>query len=624
MCGILAYFGETILETNHPALTSIAHRGPDGYGMQCYKVRDHFLSLGHRRLSIIDLTKKALQPMRYQETELWITYNGEIYNYLELRAELQQAGFQFSTDSDTEVLLASYQRWGKNCLERLNGMFAFSIWDSQSKKLFVARDRYGIKPLFYWNSPVGFAVVSEIKQMTSLPGFSAALNMDTAYQFLLFGDFCYDENTLWKNVLELEPGMMFQLDLNKWRPGDFISLQKWYDFTPHLDSRPINESRAIEKFHYLLEDSIKLRLRSDVPVGFGLSGGLDSSAITCIAAKNIKPVFPLHTFSACYEDSSIDERPYIDAVLSDINAEVHKAFIDPSYIIDNMDIVTKNHDLPTSRMTIFPHHLLCQLSHSIGTKVVLEGQGADETLAGYTEFLWSYLVDLLFNFKWINAIKEYSHIKRNGGTSMLYGLQQILYTIFPDLLGVLNRQNAFMDKKESFLKFHDLNGSRLNQCHIINRKQKSIREMHRIRMILLRSILHNVDRVSMAHSVEIRSPFLDYRLIEFSLCLPASLKILNGTHKYILRKAAQNILPAKVLERKDKMGFPSPESQWAKGPLEYFYREGLRDLNDIPFINSKVALDDFERFTKGLIPYNRIFWRLIGFQRWMKIFKISI
>jgi asparagine synthase (glutamine-hydrolysing) len=207
---------------------------------------------------------------------------------------------------------------------------------------------------------------------------------------------------------------------------------------------------------------------------------------------------------------------------------------------------------------------------------------------------------------------------------MLYGLQQILYTIFPDLPGVLNKLNVFMDKKESFLKFHDLNGSRLNQCHIINRKQKSIREMHRIRMVLLRSILHNVDRVSMAHSVEIRNPFLDYRLIEFSLCLPASLKILNGTHKYILRKAAQDILPAKVLERKDKMGFPSPESQWAKGPLENFYREGLRDLSDISFINSKVVLDDFERFTKGLIPYNRIFWRLIGFQRWMKIFKISV
>jgi asparagine synthase (glutamine-hydrolysing) len=623
MCGILVYFGKERLTVDHPSLTSIAHRGPDGSGMKSYRINDFFLSLGHRRLSIIDLSDKAAQPMSYHD-RLWITYNGEIYNYIELKEELRQDGYMFHTNSDTEVLLASYHKWGESCLEKLNGMFAFAIWDDQSKILFVARDRYGIKPLYYWNSPDGFAVVSEIKQVTNLPGFEASLNYEAGYQFLKYGDFCFDKHTLWRNVFELEPGMMFQVDLNKREPCDTITPRKWYDLTPYLNCVPVDESDAIERFRYLLEDSIRLRLRSDVPVGFALSGGLDSSSIICLATKKIKPGFPFQTFSACCEEPSVDERPFIHAVLNDIDVEANILFMDPSYIIDNMDFVTTKHDLPITRTSIFSHHQLCQTSHLIGTKVILEGEGPDEVLAGYTSFFWAFLSELLLTFRGITAIREYLHFRRMNESSLGFAAKQMLSTMSPYLIRMYQNQKLRFQQKKSYLNFNGWKDSCVNIEPEIVREQRSIYKMQIIRMKFLRAILHNVDRVSMAHSVEVRNPFLDYRLIEFCLALPASLKIQNGRQKHLLRQAMVDILPSKIKERTDKMGFSSPEGQWAKGPLKEFYRESLLKLEALPFVNSKVVQSNYEDFIKGLIPYDRIFWRLISFQHWLKIFKISI
>lgn len=311
-------------------------------------------------------------------------------------------------------------------------------------------------------------------------------------------------------------------------------------------------------------------------------------------------------------------------MLNDIDVESYKKFLEPSYVIGNMDFVTTKHDLPMTRMTIFSHHQLCQLSHSINTKVVLEGQGADEILAGYSSFSWAFLSELFLNYHFVTAISEYLHFKRNQKSSLVADVKQLLYTMFPNMLGMYQNWKSHIQQNKSYFNFNVLGKSYMNLKPKIVRELSSVYELNRIRMMLLRAILHNVDRCSMAHSVEVRSPFLDYRLMEFCLALPTSLKIQKGLQKYILRKAMTDILPAKIKERTDKMGFSSPESQWAKGHLKNFYRELLLELNEIPFVNSNLVKENFERFLKGSIPYNSIFWRLICFQRWLKVFKISI
>ena len=623
MCGILAYIGKEKLDADHPGITSVARRGPDGSGMRVFAVGDYFLSLGHRRLSIIDLTDNAAQPMSYQDSGLWITFNGEIYNYIELKTELSKSGYEFMTASDTEVLIAAYHKWSEDCLEKLNGMFAFAVWDSRHRVLFVARDRYGVKPIFYWNSPYGLGIASEIKQLTALPSFKASLNLEAAYQFLQYGDFCYDERTLWKDVFELEPGMMFRIELNKWRPCDPVEAREWYSLPPYARNSCVDESEAVEHFRLILEDSVRLRLRSDVPVGFALSGGLDSSSLTCLAAKKIRQNSRLQTFSACYDEPEIDERPFINAVLDDTDVEAHKTLIHPSYIIDNMDFVTRMHDLPTTRMTVLVHYRLCQLIRSLGTKVVLEGQGPDETLAGYSDFFWSYLSELLTAFQLMTAMREYSYFRRNNNGNLLYGARQLFHTMFPNFAGIWSKLNPLAGQ-ESYLNVPALNDQGLKQGSTLLRKQKSLRELHLIRMKLLRAILHNVDRASMAHSVEVRNPFLDYRLVAFCLSLQSSLKIQKSNQKYLLRLAMADVLPKRVRERTNKIGFPSSEALWAKGHLADFYRELLQGLNEIPFINFDLVKNGFENFIGGSVPYDRAFWRLISFQRWLKIFNISI
>lgn len=272
MCGILAYFSKTALAPSHTALTSVAHRGPDGSGLETFQVTDHNVSLGHRRLSIIDLTDNARQPLRLIDRDLWITYNGEIYNYIELRTELEKDGMRFRSDSDTEVLLAAYATWGSECLQKINGMFAFVIWNAESQTLFAARDRFGIKPLYVWNGPDGLALVSEIKQLIDLPGFERRLNREAAVQFLQYADFSYDAQTMWRDVYELEPGTTLSLPLATWRPGQAIAQQRWY-VLPEKSNHRIARKTAEETFRELLEDAIRLRLRADVPVGTALSGG---------------------------------------------------------------------------------------------------------------------------------------------------------------------------------------------------------------------------------------------------------------------------------------------------------------------------------------------------------------
>ncbi|MGD2080660.1 MAG: asparagine synthase (glutamine-hydrolyzing) [Nitrospirota bacterium] len=625
MCGIFVSFGRDAIGEGHPCLTSISHRGPDGRGARTFRVNDGFLSMGHRRLSIIDLSDNARQPMRYLDGGLWITYNGEIYNYLELKGELLAQGYEFRTSSDTEVLLAAYRRWGKDCLGRLNGMFAFAIWDEASKTLFAARDRYGVKPLYYWSSPRGFALASEIKQLAALPGFRAMVNHDSAYQFLRYGDFCYGAETLWKDVFELEPGMMVEVKIDKWNPSACIVPETWYGpESRHDPAARVPEQEAAERFRFLLEDSIRLRLRADVPVGFALSGGLDSSTITCLGAESLNHGPRPKTFSACYEEPEYNESNFVRAVVDSTGAEPTEVFTRPSYIIENLDCVTRIHDLPTAGRAIFPHYNLCRSARTAGAKVLLEGQGPDEILAGYRSFFWAFLSELIMSLRGSAALSEYLHFRKINGGSLRADGKHLLKVIFPALTLARRMWPGSAGDGESLLDLRVFKQCGVDDTPRVVRDQKSVMGLHRVRMTLLRAILHNVDRSSMASSVEVRNPFLDYRLVEFCLSLPVSMKIRGGLQKYLLRKAMADVLPEKVRARSQKTGFSSPEAVWAKGALRGFYRQSLSELDGMPFVRRRGATQRFDRFLEGRIPYDRIFWRLINFHRWAKVFNISM
>jgi asparagine synthase (glutamine-hydrolysing) len=277
MCGFVAFLGREKIDDNHPSISSVNHRGPDASGARSFVVGDLILSLAHRRLSILDLEERGNQPFSSTAGGPWVVYNGEIYNYLEIRLELEKEGYVFRTNTDTEVLVQSYVRWGLNCIEKFNGMFSFVIWDAKKRCLVIVRDRFGIKPLYLWNDPTGLAVCSEIKQLCGIPGFKGALDLEIAHQYLCYGDFSIGPNTLWKDVIEVEPGTLLVIETDKYRPGQDLVPVRWYEIARREKSTVVTEPDAVAEFSRLLEDAIRIRLRADVPVTVALSGGHTSN-----------------------------------------------------------------------------------------------------------------------------------------------------------------------------------------------------------------------------------------------------------------------------------------------------------------------------------------------------------
>ena len=612
MCGILAYISSQHLEDTHPAIESINHRGPDDSGIQHFNFGRQCLTLAHKRLSIIDLSKAAVQPMNYGHA--WIIFNGEIYNYQELKTELVTLGFQFRTSSDTEVILAAYQHWGKACLERLNGMFAFVIWDCQQQILFVARDRFGIKPLYFWNTTHGLAIVSEIKQLRQLPGFQARLNLEAAFQFMAYADFSYDETTMWAQVNELQPGHAISIDSQNWHNGRPFSPTKWY--IPPEQTASHDYPSAVQKFAREFERAIRLQLRADVPIGTALSGGIDSSAITGLIDKVICPSAPYHTFSASYEDEEGDETPFIRAMQKTLTAKTHDVQIGAHTAIEKLDFATYMHDLPILGRAILPYYGLCEFIKTQNIKVVLQGQGADEILAGYIEFHRAFLAELLAQRHYLRAAKEYWAYRKIQKTDSIRSDIRKLYQLTQTVSNTAAQTQVLSYFSPEFTKTVEI--TRKNP-----RLQQTVKDTHTSRLTALRMFLHNVDRASMAYGIEVRVPFLDHNLVHYCLNLPSHYKIRKGLRKSVLRDAAVPLLPPEIQNRAIKMGFSSPEATWAKTHLKDFYDTKLTTLENHPLINGKLARQHFHEFLEGKLPYNRLWWRLASFQHWMSCFGIS-
>jgi len=618
MCGILLSISNEKLDASHPALSVIEHRGPDGFGMENFQLDDSFfLSMGHRRLSIIDISERGGQPMFYAENRYCVTYNGEIYNYPEIRNDLEREGFLFKSDSDTEVLLAAYAHWGPKCLERFNGMFAFAVYDTLEKTLFVARDRFGIKPLYFYNCGGSFVIASEIKQIAAFGFYKPSVNKTQLYHYLNFGDFSFSPETMWNDIFELEGGRSCLLDLKNWRPGDKLNITRWYEIPPDSIT-DISFEEAARKFRELLDDSVNLRLRADVNIGFLLSGGHDSSTLVGIAHNNPRyENSKLRTYSSCYDDPAIDERKFIKAVVEFTGADSCLHFPTPTDFSNHIDKVIWHNDLPVRMGSPAPHWLIYQhVKHEKDNrKVILEGQGADEILCGYGDFRWAALYEKMKPGSFGTFLKDLLSFYKRYKPHPKYFYRKFMRMKYPDK--VKYPPNYMIDHASL------LDSESVPQIPL-RREAPSIYELHLERMKILRYILHNVDRNSMAHSRETRVPFLDHRLVEFCLKLPPEHKMKGGVSKRVLRESVHDVIPEAVRNRVDKQGYSSPVAKWAERELKEFFAENLERSTELPFVNSDNLKKELALFSKGGRHFDPVLWRIIATNKWLDIFSLEI
>jgi len=536
------------------------HRGPDGEG---FYSTSH-ASLGHCRLAIIDLTAAGHQPMSDSNGRYWITFNGEIYNYLELADELRSAGYQLRGRSDTEVLLAAYCHWGSACLDRLRGMFAFAIWDDKEHCLFAARDRLGIKPFHYWidgNRQLAFA--SELKALLEfLPQRRA--NLQLATDFLAWNLLDHEAaDTMIIDIKRLPPAHALS-----WRKGRGMRLWRYWKLSinEELEAKPEERARLVADFRLQFQETVSLHLRSDVPVGTCLSGGLDSSAIACVVNAELRrrgewSEHSQHTFSACFEDPRLDERRYIEAVANSTSCKTHFVFPSGDQMRKELEKWLWHQEEPVGSSSSYAQFCVARLAREQGIKVLLDGQGADEQLAGYRKFILVYLMQLVKSRRYALAVRE-----------------AIAFLASPEILRTTRltdgRRYLFGSVPE-FERLHRCK-SQLTRPQMLGIGDSLARRIEAdLTRFSLPLLLRYEDRNTMAFGIESRVPFVDHVLVEWLATLPADMRLSAGWTKRILREALVGILPELIRHRKSKLGFETPEASWLEGPLAEWLSDTL-------------------------------------------------
>ena len=580
MCGIsgiLSYKNKVEINQLKNMTDELIHRGPDGEGQWINKEAN--IGLGHRRLSIIDLSDAGAQPMQYASSRYSVTFNGELYNYIELKQELISKGYQFKTETDTEVLLALYDAEKENCLNKIDGMFAFAIWDEKEQALFCARDRFGEKPFFYFQDKDKFVFASEIKALWKI-GINKQIKNNFVYNYLLFGtieDINRSNETIYKDIFKLEPATFIKIDLN----GKIFKKKYWdIDFSNINNSIKIDEAK--EEFLSLFTNSIKNRLRSDVPVGSSLSGGLDSSSIVCIIDKIKGNKQEQKTFSARFKNFEKDEGYFIKKVLENRkNIKSFDVYPDEKSLIENWQKIVHHQDEPFGSFSIAAQYEVMQLAKQNGVTVLLDGQGADELMAGYHTYFDTYYSYLqkhnkkLFNSDLIAYKKlfgkDYSNITLKD---KIRQKNEKIYSLISK-----QRRKILSVKAEYFV---GINSEIVKQ----NKQRKPpIAQFNTLKEHLyystftkgLSELLRYADRNSMAHSVEVRLPFLNHKLVEFIFSLPEDMLINNAWTKYILRYSMQEILPKEITWRKDKIGYEPPQNKWIEND---FFKSEINDAKN--------------------------------------------
>jgi asparagine synthase (glutamine-hydrolysing) len=592
------------------------------------------VALGHRRLSILDLSSHGHQPMSYQD-RYWISYNGEVYNYLELRAELQASRYCFTTRSDTEVILAAYDRWGPECLSRMNGMWSLAILDTVDRRLFMARDRFGVKPLYLRRRRNRLAFASEIKAFSALEDWQPQADRARLLDMLVWNISDHTEHTMFEGVVQLPPGHYLSIDLGplfRQQAGSESWLdtqpRRWYSL-PEPAPAPRAESAAA-MLRELLNDSVKLRLRSDVTVGSCLSGGLDSSTIVCLMSEQLRAqpgAAGLCTFTARSHDSEFDESRYARAVSKRAGSIMHEVTPEPARLFDDLDRLIWHQDEPFISTSIFAQWCVFQLARKAGVVVMLDGQGADETLCGYRGFFGAYLAGLVRQGQLARWAAEVAAIRAQIGFTRARSLGYTAAYLMPGLVGLIGRldNRAYSDRSWLRPGVHGAfdndplryNGARANSIRAMSVAQVTATN--------LPMLLHWEDRNSMAFSVEARVPFLDYRVVELCLNLADEEKVGGGISKAVLRRSMRGTVPDLILDRRDKLGFVTAERLWATRDMANRFRSELSEaVRSMPDILSPTIIDRFEEVVAGRRPFDHRYWRAICTARWVNAFKVAL
>ena len=605
MCGIcgIINFNDRPAEENKllTMMQEMKHRGPDDEGTYI----DDNIGFGFVRLSIIDLSVKGHQPMIDASGRYIIILNGEIYNYIELKQELVSKGYHFKSNSDTEVLLYSYIEWGKECLDKLNGMFAFAILNKKEKSVFIVRDRFGVKPLYYYQNKNTFIFCSEIPPILKIYNKKNEPDYQSVYDFLVYNRTDQSESTFFRNIYKLPHSHFIEIKDKK------VEKKKWYELREKLTKPAI----LPEQYFEMLNSSIQLRLRSDVPVGVCLSGGIDSSTITSVLHKKYQ-LNDINTFSAVYgKGERGDESEYINEYAGTLRNMFFTYPAAESLFDDQMTLI-KAHAEPFPTTGIYAQYKVMQLAHG-RVKVLLDGQGADEQLAGYHYFFGYYFKELFEKMRWLRLASEIKHYLQNHKS--IYALKAFAYLYLPFGLGADYKQKS--SAVHSNFKQQIGTGSE-NVNSLINSKSLNDVLINHFEY-KLEHLLKWEDRNSMWFSIESRVPFLDYRLVEASLSQHPDLVINKGNTKALLREAIKGIVPEKIRTRQDKIGFQTPEDNWFR---KDFYKDFIYDLlNSGSFknrnlIDHKYAGSLYKRHLDNKINISKDIWKWINLELWFREF----
>lgn len=624
MCGIIGWKSNTQRVNENiirKMADAIAHRGPDGEGF--YYSNDGSLCLAHKRLAIID-PENGHQPMKSLDEELVITFNGAIYNFLELRRELVSLGHPIKSYSDTEVLIYAYKQWGEKCLDRLNGMFSFVIHDKRKKILFGARDRLGEKPFYYFYNKKEFIFASEIKAILASGVVKASLNNESLHEYLTF-QYYLDNNTLFENIIKLKPGHCFVLD----EVSMNLEVKEYWDVVYTKTVEEHSEDYYIDKLRHLIDDSIALRMRADVPLGSHLSGGIDSSAVAALNALHLGDSLKLETFTGKFaEGLDYDETKYAIEVAQKIKSNYNEIVIKDSDFLDSIEDIIWYMDEPQAGPGVFSQYMVAK-SASQKVKVVLGGQGGDETFLGYTRYLIAYYEKMLKRN--IEESGEYYQNILNAMTPNLFqmnGYQPMMQDLFAkglfdeDARRYFRLSDRFSSNESIFSKeFLNTDYDSFGKFNkIFSKYDTSIanKMSYFDTKTFLPSLLHVEDRTSMANALESRVPLLDHRIIEFAATIPAHIKFKDGINKYLPKKIFKNTIPDSILERKDKKGFPTPTNLWFKTSLNEWVKDLLSDKRTLE--RGLYEKDELLKLINGSSKFNRSLWGVINLELWHRRF----
>lgn len=628
MCGVAGIIGSSANLLAIFEMTRVqAHRGPDDHGHLFLGPRgadfarevtdvavpeSGFAALGHLRLSILDCSEEARQPMRLMDGEDWIVYNGEVYNYVELRTELEALGYLFRTTGDTEVLLAAYSAWGTDCFNRFNGMWAILIWDARKKRFVVSRDRFGVKPLHFAVHGGALYLASEIKGLlAALPDMPRRANRALILDYLKFGTVNHTNATFFEGIQAFPPAHFALID-----PEDPVNVKPvrfWNYSDPAAED--ITQAEADAEFSRLLKDAVRIRMRSDVPVGSCLSGGLDSSSIVALAAKEHEGQF--HTFTSCFEDKRFDERHWAELVNLRVRTLAHYVMPSLEGFVDDLSQLIWHQEEPFASASIFAQWCIMREARAAGIPVLLDGQGADEVLCGYRKFTIYFLRELVKSRQFGKLVGEVLGLIRRGdrGLLNLHDAQRYL----PSWL----RQRSH--DAEAYLSADARAGYARAESGIAGNSTVAVRQVLDIERYSIPSLLRYEDRNSMAFSIESRVPFLDYRLVDWAISLPPHIKITNGQSKAILRRSMRGTVPDEVLDRRDKMGFVTPQKLWMQGQLGVYMAATFAkpNLRMAPLVDKEALQRDIGTYSfESTKVSDSVLFRFFMVEAWMERFDV--